>query len=184
MSTACGTSVSTSKGARLGLLAARWLMGGLFLFSGAAKLGWLKALGGMAILSPIADQGIDPYTFAGSIKGFDILHNDLIPYVTFLVPWLEVLCALALLIGLATRGAARLIAALLVLFCLAMVTVIIRKIDVECTCFGNFLGGEVNWTSILRNIVLLAIIWPVAHYGAGMLAVEHILLAPGAPRGE
>lgn len=165
MTSACGSTNPTSAGARAGLLAARWLMAGLFLFSGAAKLGWLDS---------ITTAGIDPYTFAGSVKGFRLLHNDLIPFITFFVPWLEVVSGAALLLGLWARGAARVIAALLILFCLAMLTVIIRGLDVECTCFGKFLGGAVNGWSILRNVVLLAIIWPVARYGPGMLAVENV----------
>ncbi len=150
-------------------------MAGLFLFSGAAKLGWLDS---------ITSAGIDPYTFAGSVKGFRLLHNDLIPYVTFLVPWLEVVSGAGLLLGLCTRGAARVIALLLILFCLAMVSVIVRGLDVECTCFGKFLGGAVNGWSILRNVVLLAIIWPVARYGGGMLALENLVRAPGGKAGN
>ncbi len=52
---------------------------------------------------------------------------------------------------------------------------------VECTCFGKFLGGAVNWWSILRNVVLLAIIWPVARYGPGMLAVENAFNRAASP---
>lgn len=173
MTNACCTSPSLSSGARLGLLAARWVMAGLFLFSGAAKLGWLEALRGVDLLVPIANQGIDPANFAASVNGFRVLHSDLIPFTAFLIPWLEVVCAAALIIGVATRGAARLIAALLVLFCLAMLSVIVRGMDIDCSCFGKFLGGAVGWMSILRNVVLLAIVLPVAHYGAGMLALEN-----------
>lgn len=184
MTSACCTSPPLSGGARAGLLAARWVIGGLFLFSGAAKLGWLEPLQSIDLLVPLASQGIDPANFAASVKGFRILHNDLIPFVTFLIPWLEVVAAGALLLGLATRGAARLIASLLVLFCLAMLSVIVRGIDVECTCFGKFLGGAVGWMSILRNLVILAIVWPVARYGGGLLALGNLLPSPRADRGQ
>lgn len=175
--TCCETSPLPT-GARFGLLVARVVMAALFLFSGAAKLGWLMPLNSIDLLKPIAKAGVDPLAFAGAIKGFRILHNDLIPFATFAIPWLEVVCAFALLLGLGTRGAARIIIALLLIFCLAMVSVIIRGIDVECTCFGKFLGGTVGWLSILRNVVLLAIVWPVARWGAGMLALEHIWVRP------
>lgn len=163
-------------GARFGLLVARVLMAGLFLFSGAAKLGWLAPLGSIEFLQPVARAGIDPATLAGTIKAFRILHSDLIPYAAFVIPWTEVVCAVALLLGLGTRGAARVIMGLLVIFCLAMASVIVRDIEVDCTCFGKFLGGNVGWLSILRNVVLLAIMMPVAKWGAGMLAVENLLV--------
>jgi uncharacterized membrane protein YphA (DoxX/SURF4 family) len=157
-------------------------MAGLFLFSGAAKLGWLLPLAKIDALKPIAAAGVDPLAFAGAIKGFRVLHPDLIPFATFAIPWLEIVCALALLIGLGTRGAARMIMLLLVVFCMAMFSVILRDIDVDCTCFGKFLGGRVGWFSIVRNVVLLAMMLPVAKYGAGMLAVEHLVAKPGHPR--
>ena len=116
-------------------------MAGLFLFSGAAKLGWLVALGKVEFLAPLANQGMDPANFAATIKGFAILHPDLIPFTAFLVPWIEVICGLSLLVGLGTRGSARIVAALLVMFCLAMYSVILRDIDVDCTCFGKFLAS-------------------------------------------
>lgn len=181
MSECCSENTPLSAGPRFGLLLARVLMAGLFLFSGAAKLGWLAPLNSIEFLQPIAHAGIDPAAFAGTIKGFRILHNDLIPFAAFAIPWTEVVCAFALLLGLGTRGAARIIIGLLVIFCLAMLSVIVRDMDVDCTCFGKFLGGAVDWLSIARNVVLLAIMMPVAKWGAGMLAVEHLLTRQPGP---
>lgn len=182
VSDSCSVTPPTSFGARFGLLLARLLMGGLFLFSGVAKLGWLLPLARYEALKPLAQLGVDPLAFAGAIKGFQVLHPDLIPFATFAIPWLEVICAIALIFGLGTRGAARMIMFLLVAFCLAMFSVILRDIDVDCTCFGKFLGGKVGWFSIGRNVILLAIIAPVAKYGAGMLAVEHLVASPRRPQ--
>ncbi len=176
MSETCCEKSPPSTGVRFGLLVARLVIAGLFLFSGAAKLGWISPLKSIELLEPIGRAGVDPLAFAGAIKGFRVLHNDLIPFATFAIPWTEIVCGLALLLGLGTRGAARIIMTLLIIFCLAMVSVITRGIDVECTCFGKFLGGQVGWLSILRNVVLLAIIWPVAKWGAGMLAIEHLFV--------
>jgi len=173
-----------STGAQFSLLVARLLMAGLFLFSGAAKLGWLMPLNSIEFLQPIARAGIDPAALAGTIKGFRVLHTDLIPYAAFAIPWTEVVCAFALLLGLSARGAARIIIGLLVIFCLAMVSVIIRGIDVDCTCFGKFLGGAVGWLSIARNVVLMAIMMPVARWGAGMLALDNRLLNSGRAGAE
>lgn len=178
-----------STGARFGLLAARIVMAGLFLFSGAAKLGWLAPLGSIGFLQPIARASIDPARFAGAINGFQVLHADLVPFAAFAIPWTEVVCAFALLLGIGTRGAARLIIGLLVIFCLAMVSVLLRGIDVDCSCFGKtfggifgkILGGPVSWLSITRNVVLMAIMLPVAKWGAGMLAIEHAIMPQAGP---
>lgn len=176
MASTCNENPTVPAGARAGLLVARLVMGGLFLFSGAAKLGWVSALKSIGPLEGLGRQGIDPAAFAGTIKGFRILHPDLIPAAAFALPWLEVVCAAALIIGLGTRGAARIVIALLLIFCAAMISVIVRDIDVDCTCFGKFLGGAVDWLSIARNVALMAVMWPVAKWGAGTLALEHAVM--------
>lgn len=154
---------------------ARLVMGGLFIFSGSAKLGFLEVFWTIGFLKPIAQAGIDPAQFAATIKAFAILHTDLIPLFTYTLPWVELICGTALVLGLMPRGAATIINLLLVTFCLAMLSVMIRDIDVECSCFGKFLGGKVGWLSLVRNAVFMAIMSPVAMWGGGYFALGSLL---------
>jgi len=133
----------------------------LFLFSGTAKLHWVS----------LGSETLDPLTFARAIHAFEMLHNDMIPFATYAFPWIEILCAGALLLGVWTKGAAMVINMLLVVFCLAMLTVISRRMEAECGCFGQFLGTEVGWIAIGRNVFLLAMTTFVVWKGPGRLAV-------------
>jgi hypothetical protein len=146
----------------------------LFLFSGSAKLGLLEVFRNVG-LDVVANTGIDPAHFGATIKAFAILHTDLIPFVAFTLPWFEVICGMALIVGVFPRGAATILNFLLIAFCAAMITVMIRKIDVECTCFGKFLGGKVGWMSLGRNAIFLAILLPVAKWGGGNYALGSAL---------
>ena len=157
------------------LLACRLLIGGLFVFSACAKLGFLVALGQrFPALAELGRYGVDPTGFAGSVKAFQIVPIALVPMVAYLVPWLELLCGAALILGVMSSGAAVTIDLLLLAFIAGMIAVIARGLDVECTCFGKLplLGGKIGAWSIARNLVFMAIVTPVAIWGPGAFALE------------
>lgn len=177
---ACSNEYEPGPMAKVGLTLARLAMGGLFVFSGSAKLGFVEHLRGIGFLEGVANAGVDPTQFAATVKAFAILHTDLIPFVVFTLPWLEILCGVALIIGLMPRAAASLVNLMLMAFIAAMVSVMLRDIDVECTCFGKFLGGKVGWMSLARNGVLMGIMTPVALWGGGYLALANLWKRPSA----
>lgn len=140
---------------------ARIVIGLLFIFSGLLKIGVFKGYG-------------DPYAFASAVKAFHILHGDMILFTTFAIPWLEIICGSLLVIGFWTRAAAQVINLMLVIFIIAMITVIYRKLDVDCGCFGEYFGATVGYVSIIRNIVLIAITSIPVIVGPGYFAVSNI----------
>lgn len=118
-----------------------------------------------------------PLDFMFSIKGFKLLPEHMLEPLAFMVPWTELVCGAALIIGLWGRAAALVISAMLVVFMAAIVSVIVRPdISVSCGCFGDFTlicpPGEVGWCNVGQNVLLLAIALPVAVWGPGLLSVD------------
>lgn len=145
------------------LLLLRLTIGGLFLFAAVLKIQ-------------------DPLQFYFSIKGFQILPEHILQPLAFMVPWIEVVCGLALLTGTWAKAAALVIGGMLLVFMGAILSVIVRTdIHVECGCFGDFSPfcpkGAVGWCNIGQNAVLLAIALPVMLWGAGSLSLDGMLAA-------
>jgi len=167
-------SQSPMLGWGVALLLLRLVLGGLFIFSGAAKLGFLGSYGN------------SPVEFATAIRKFQIVQYDLIPYLAFIIPWVEVTGGLLLLIGLSTRASSIMIKALLASFTIGMLLVIARGITIgDCSCFGGrlaahfgvigrFLEAPVGWTSIFRNIILIGLCLIITIKGAGIFSLDHI----------
>lgn len=142
----------------------RVLLGGLFVFSGVMKI-------------------MDVQQFAYAVRAFKIIGDEaLIAHVAFTLPWTEVFVGTALVLGLRTRAAATLLTAMLLVFCGAIVSVIVRGIDAKCGCFGRLLGDEIGWATVGRNGVLLAVTLYVLACGSGPVSLDRLLARRPAAR--
>ncbi len=79
----------------------------------------------------------DPVAFSRDIQNFHILPWPLGVRLAFYLPWLEILCGVALLTGYLRRGAVAILSLLMVIFIGATVAAKVRGIDLECGCFGS-----------------------------------------------
>jgi len=134
----------------------RVALGGLFVFAAMMKLAELQQ-------------------FAFAVKAFAILPDHLSHLAAFVVPWIELIAGIGLLLGLWTRPAALVIGAMLAAFIAGIVSVIVRDLDVTCSCFGKFevpCTGPVGLCHVIRNLVLLALSLGVMWYGPGRMAVD------------
>jgi uncharacterized membrane protein YphA (DoxX/SURF4 family) len=136
---------------------ARVLLGGLFVFAGVMKL-------------------TSPQLFVQAIAAFKLnIPDHLLILLTFVVPWTEILAGTALALGLWARSSALLIALMLLGFIGGIASVLIRKMDVHCSCFGSFeipCTGPVGPCHLIRNTVLLALAGIVLAWGPGPLAID------------
>lgn len=81
----------------------------------------------------------DPGASVVAVRAYQALPPDLVSPVGQLLPALEVVIGAMLVVGLLTRGAAGVSAALQLVFIVGIVSVWIRGIDIDCGCFGG--GG-------------------------------------------
>jgi len=120
------------------LWACRLILGGIFAYAATAKL-------------------IDPTNFAR-----DIEHYDLVPYPVAIIgsvflPWLELLCGLAVMLRRCERGALVLLIGLCGLFACALASAWWRGLDINCGCFGHATASSSFVTAIARDLGLGAV---------------------------
>ncbi len=122
------------------------LVGGAFIYAGALKA-W------------------DPIKFASDIQNFHILSWPLGVRMAFYLPWLEIVCGLALIIGWMRRGATAILALLIVVFIAATVMAKMRGINLDCGCFGSATKNLTFTWHLVIDFALLAGLAGVWFYG-------------------
>lgn len=122
----------------------RFLVGGVFVFAGMSKL------------------ALPHGEVVAQIQQYTVIPRLLTPLIATVLPWVEVLSGAALCIGFLTTPAVWLVAAQLVSFCLLMSAVLVAGIELEdCGCFGALGWQETPLQVLLRDLVMLALLWPV-----------------------
>ena len=111
-----------------------------------ALLPWLGTaarvlLGVVWAWAAVAKMG-DPAASVRAVRAYDLLPEWLAKGVGYGLPFLEIGLAVLLIAGLATRLAAVLSSALLVVFLAGIISAASRGLQIECGCFGG--GGQLG----------------------------------------
>jgi uncharacterized membrane protein YphA (DoxX/SURF4 family) len=122
--------------------ACRLVLGGVFLYAGLAKMS-------------------NPDAMTRAVRAYKILPEGLVHLFSYGLPFVEVVAAVLLLAGIATRVAAVVTGGLLLMFIVAIISVWARGIQIDCGCFGGggaaHVSGLTYFTEILRDTGLLAL---------------------------
>ena len=100
------------------------IIGGIFIYAGVIK-------------------AMDPVAFANDIDNYKILPWPLVVRLAFYLPWLELLCGLALILRFFYRGGLFILSGLTFVFIAASVVAKVRGLDITCGCFGH---ASKNWS--------------------------------------
>ncbi|PYK61743.1 MAG: hypothetical protein DME43_01760 [Verrucomicrobia bacterium] len=100
------------------------IIGGTFIYAGLIK-------------------AMDPVGFANDIDNYKILPWPLAVRLAFYLPWLEMLCGLALILRFFYRGGLFILTGLTFVFIAASVVAKVRGLDITCGCFGH---ASKNWS--------------------------------------
>jgi putative oxidoreductase len=84
----------------------------------------------------------DPPSFAHMIYNYRILPAGLINISALVMPWVEILAGLALMLGVWTKGARNVIAAMLLVFIAAIAFNLARDNAIDCGCFDLSAAGK------------------------------------------
>jgi Methylamine utilisation protein MauE. len=118
------------------------IIGALFIYAGAIK-------------------ALDPIGFANDIDNYKILPWFIGVRLAFYLPWLEILCGLALIIRRLYFGGLLILAGLTSIFVVASIVAKVRGLDITCGCFGhvskylNFAGHLSLDFALLAALILL-----------------------------
>jgi uncharacterized membrane protein YphA (DoxX/SURF4 family) len=140
-------------------LAARLILGGVWLWAGGAKATDLAAS-------------------VRAVRAYQLLPDGLATVVGAGLPWLEIVLGLLLITGVAVRFGSIFSAALLVVFLIGIVSAAARGLRIDCGCFGS--GGELDpdqstayTLEIIRDSALLLVALALARWPRGRLAVDN-----------
>jgi putative oxidoreductase len=113
------------------------IIGGVFIYAGVIK-------------------ALDPIGFANDIDNYKILPWPIDVRLAFYLPWLEILCGLALIARRLYLGGLSILTALISVFIVATVAAKVRGLDITCGCFGH---ASKNWgfsTHLAVDLLLLS----------------------------
>lgn len=117
------------------------IVGGVFIYAGVIK-------------------ALDSNRFAVDIDNYKILPWFIGVRLAFYLPWLEILCGLALIARKLYLGGLSILSALVAIFIIASIVAKVRGIDITCGCFGHAskylsFGGHLALDFVLLSFVLL-----------------------------
>jgi putative oxidoreductase len=124
------------------------LVGAVFIFAGLTKI---------VDFQPF--RFLDPMDFARDIDNYKILPWWMSVQLALYLPWLEIICGLALALRRLYSGALALLLALLVVFIGASFAAKARGIDITCGCFGH-VSDQLSfaWHMVLDLAILAAVV--------------------------
>ena len=111
------------------------IVGGVFIYAGVLKV-------------------LDPVQFANDIDNYKTLPWFVSVRLALYLPWLEILCGLAVIFRFFYRGGLSILTALLAVFVVATVAAKMRGLDITCGCFGH---ASKNWSFPQHMVIDLSI---------------------------
>ena len=113
---------------------------------------------GLLFIFSSLDKIVDPSAFVRSVTEYGLLPSWMPAIIATILPWVELLCGFGVLFGLFLRGTSLLLSAMLVVFTLAVMSALLRGLDISCGCFTQDpAAGHVGWMKVVENTSLFAL---------------------------
>ena len=144
-------------------LPARLYLGGVFLWAC-----WHKIL--------------DPHAFALDVATYQIMPLFLINLFALVLPWVELVAALMLILGVRVRAASLLVAGMMAIFLCALSIALARGLQLSCGCFASQGAAEdpISWKTLVRDGAWLALALYVLLFDAAPMGLERLRKTPAA----
>jgi putative oxidoreductase len=113
------------------------VIGGIFLYAGISK-------------------ALDPVQFANDIENFHIVPWTVGVRLAFYLPWLEIICGIALILRRVYAGALTVFLVLTLVFMGAIISARARGLDIKCGCFGHAMDNLGYISHLALNLAILA----------------------------
>ena len=130
------SEIASSRAAKIFMLAARVVLGAVFVYAAYVKLR-------------------DPWQlFAMSIDSYRILPLNLVEIAARVIPWMELALGVLLIAGIWLQVSGSIVSLLLLTFFALMVRAYAQGMEISCGCFGP--GEIISWWTLLRDGSMLA----------------------------
>jgi len=108
-------------------------------------------LGSVLIYASI-DKIVDPAAFGKIIFSYQLLPDQMINITAIVLPWLELVVGILLVFQLWMPGTIMLINTLFMVFTGAILSALLRGLDINCGCFSTSGGeGSINMITFFRD---------------------------------
>jgi hypothetical protein len=141
------------------------------------SIGGLLAAQWVGLTFAVASVGklSDSAAAVSAVERFQLLPASVARVFGLMLPWIELLLAVSLIIGAASRTAASFAIGLLVVFSIAQMIILLQGRRVECGCFGSASFEPVQWRDVARNIfLLLCCVWSVRVTSGYFELIRHV----------
>lgn len=144
--------------------------------SGRSVLDWILrlALGGAMVYAGWSKLDVQEI-FARNIANYRLLPAQLNQILAVTLPWVELVAGALLVLGLWTRPAAWIVAALMAAFAIGVGQALARGLDISCGCFGEGTGESLGLQTLGLEAACLA-----AAIAIAWLAPRRAARAPAA----
>lgn len=113
---------------------------------------------GTIFISASIEKAADPNAFATLIDNYKILPPQMSLIAASTLPWLELVCGLSILFGIGTRGGSLVLGLLTFGFTLAVISGVLRGLDISCGCFTlDPEVGQIGWRKVAENTGLIVL---------------------------
>lgn len=96
----------------------------------------------------------EPWMFYRIVQSYQVAIPLVPELVATYLPWVEVVCGTALLVGFARRGALLVSTVMFTVLFGALSVSLARGLIVDCGCFGVHGGGQIGLVSVVRAFIL------------------------------
>jgi uncharacterized membrane protein YphA (DoxX/SURF4 family) len=139
-------------------LAGRLVIGGVFAAAALTKIG-------------------DPQATVRAVRAYDLLPEAVVQPLGYALPYVELVLALLLVVGLGVRVVVAVAAGLLVVFIGGVASAWARGLQIDCGCFGG--GGATDdpkyAVEIVRDVALLGAALVVGFVRRSALSLDNAL---------
>lgn len=136
---------------------------------------------GLVLVAASLGKIAQPQAFADILQAQGLLPARLVGLTAVLLPWLELVCGIALLVKRGVLGASAVAAVMLVAFVSARTLNALRGVEAACGCF-DLDAGPAGPLTLLRDFLLAAL--ALAVFAASFLEQGQADAGPGRPVGR
>ena len=122
----------------------------------------LQILLGVLFIAAALPKIVDPPSFAHMVHNYKLIPASLNSAFALVMPWIELMCGVALCLGIWKRTAAIFVSGLLFVFIVAISINLVRDNAVNCGCFDVSSASKTHaeligemWWVVIRDVLLM-----------------------------
>jgi len=125
-------------------------------------------------------KALDPGSFGGVVKMYNILPEVMAPYAAIIVPCLELIAGLGLLVGFRIKSSALVLMVLMAMFTVFISVNVYRGERFDCGCFelkrlGIGISEDVSFKLVVRDLIILFFIGLVFAADRHLFSIENMI---------